>query len=146
MDNAGQVRLIDDAMLYSSNSYQSWQIGLNDIKVIGEFTNEDGPYCEDHFLVFVTDAKGWHELPFGADGFSAAITQLQRRFGGNLEPRLSFTTSFDSAVLWPFEMKGKKLFHFPRMPPLTIWRKLLGVFGIHSVAQAYDRQIIRYLK
>ena len=145
MEDLGRVHLADDTIVYCSESYPSWKIGLNEIQVIGEFTNENGPYCQDHFLAFVADVKSCHELPCGAHGFSAMKGQLERHLNGHLELQLIFTTTFESAVLWPFEMKGQRLFHFSRTNPPTMWAKLLGLVGIHDVAQEYDQEIIRYL-
>jgi hypothetical protein len=53
-NSSGIVRLQGDKIFWGYENKNILQIDINDIIVIGEYTNSDGPYFDDWFLTFVT--------------------------------------------------------------------------------------------
>jgi hypothetical protein len=108
--DAGQIH-------YLSATYGSWSIPLDSIRVVGEFTNSDGPYLDDYFLVFASDSRDkWWEASYYAEGRAAVLSTLEPKFSGLSQLGLSNSTSFNSRVLWPAKHHGKPLFVCSKVP------------------------------
>jgi len=55
---------------------QNWKLPMSAIRLIGEYTNSDGPYLDDYFFVFVLADGTWRQASFyaeGRDGFLSAL-------------------------------------------------------------------------
>lgn len=118
-------------LVYLSNDGTGWSIGMDEIVVVGEYTNEDGPSAADWFYVFVKPSGEWCELPLYADGFDDAVGHLAGRLGFEPEKALFYRPTFDSRIIWPEAKKGKPLFAFvehralwTRLWPGPMWRGL----------------------
>ena len=61
------VRLQGERVFWDYDNKNIFQIDINDIVVIGEYTNSDGPYFDDWFITFVTKDGQWQSIPWYAD-------------------------------------------------------------------------------
>jgi len=105
--------IADGVISYRSEVYGSWKLPVSDVSVIGEYTNEDGPFADDYFLVFVTgDDSGWFEGSFYGDRRDELLQELSALLGSEIALELSHSTTFTSRILWPETMRGKALFDF----------------------------------
>ncbi len=86
-----------------------WRVPVSALRVIGEFTNTDGPYADDYFLVFITHDQTF-EVPFYAEGRDALLGELGKRIGHTLRPGLCDSTSLASRVLWPGRLEGHPVY------------------------------------
>lgn len=99
-------------LVYKSGILPEWTIGTDEIAVVGEYTNEEGPSHPDYFYVFVRPSGEWHRLPVFARGFDETIRLVANQLGFEPERNLLYKTSFNSRIIWPAVMIGKPLFLF----------------------------------
>lgn len=115
----------------------SWKLSFDEIAVIGEHTNELGPFTDDYFICFVhRNGKGWLECSFYAEGRDALLTCLEAHFGTPFEFKLCDSTSFKSRVMWPRSLNDEPLFEYLEPPPgnrFSKWLRRLGVKPITNV-------------
>ena len=52
-DSSGHVEVKDDVIIYTISNAEVWQVAVADLRIIGEYTNTDGP-ADDYFFVFLT--------------------------------------------------------------------------------------------
>lgn len=126
----GTVLFDNEIIRFSSTDYGKWELRFQDVKVIGEYTNQDGPTAEDHFLVLVDCHKRAFEVPFSADGFNDFLGAICEKLKCELKPKLQSNTDFASRVLFPEELAGSPFFEFRDIPPKSILDKISGLFGI----------------
>jgi hypothetical protein len=123
--DSGRLVLDRDVVRYDSRTYESWELAVADIRVIGEMTNQCGPFADDYFVCFVTDASGcWKEASFYAEGLDACLTQLGAQLGSDLQLQLCASTDFTSRVVWPPQLVGDPMFEFREKVPHGLWQKL----------------------
>lgn len=85
------------------------EVFLHDAFVLGEYTTEDGPFADDHFVVLVTRKNGLHEYVANSDECAAILSYLRNQ-GVSVEFRLSNCAEFRSEIMYPLELAGKNLF------------------------------------
>ena len=132
--DSGTLALRDGTICYTSEGYGTWELPVDRVRVIGEYTDENGPYADDWFLVFVTSDGSWYEASNYADvqdkpkrrAFEQA---LESHFKGIiLEPgdrSLASSTTFNSLIMWPPELSGRKLFDFQPVRGNNPWERLV---------------------
>ena len=111
----------DEVIEYStpegpSSFCQNWSLPIRDIKILGEYTNSDGPHLDDYFFVFVLADGSWRQASFYAEGRDDFLTVLSGKLKTKLECGLCHSTDLNSRVLWPEQLIGSKLFTFARAP------------------------------
>ena len=138
VEHSGQIWIDGDRIHYSSPSYGDWQLALREIRVIGEYTNQNGPFAVDYFLAFVTDPELiWLEASFYAEGREAFLEKLGARLGQVFQCSLCASTDFDSRVWWPVDLAGQPMFDFRE-------EGLLGKLGLTN-RQYLSASIIDFL-
>ncbi len=95
---------------------QNWTLPLSEIRLIGEYTNSDGPHLDDYFFVFVLADGSWRQASFYAVGREAFLLALGKEIGSELECGLCSSTKLKSRILWPEGLCGQTLFTFARSP------------------------------
>lgn len=118
-------------ILFDSNEI-AWRVKYEDIAVVGEMTNDSGPWFDDHFLILVlrefnSEVK-WYEISSDVNGFEHAMKNLSTLLKISLELRLVNITNFESVVLWPQEIQGMKLFRFNRKTHNNIFEGFYRLF------------------
>lgn len=131
-NDSGRLELKGDVLTYHSEHYGSWELSLKDVSVIGEYTNEDGPFADDWFLVFVEKGEpDWNEASVYAAGKDEVLADLESAFGIKLTCALHDSVTFKSRVLWPRTMLDEKLFEFHPDGPFrnmqVLCSRILGV-------------------
>jgi hypothetical protein len=94
---------------------------LSDIRIIGECTNQDGPFADDYFLCFVTAPNLWYEASFYAAGRDEFLAALGERLGVPLQLALQASTDFASRILWPADLAGQPRFDYRPERPTGTW-------------------------
>ena len=107
----GSVILEGDLVTWDNHELGRVSFKLEDIVVIGEYTNLNGPAYDDWFLTFVTRDSKRISIPWYAENIKELTQELSDRF----EPGLNYTllsrsTSWNSVIRYPLELAGKKLF------------------------------------
>ncbi len=137
-NDSGCYQLEDGVISYRSEVYGSWQLPVSEVSAIGEYTNEDGPFADDYFLVFIThNDSGWFEGSFYGEGRDKLVRGLSTLLCTEISLGLSHSTTFTSRILWPEMMRGEPLFDFK---PQGIFknRQVLAMPGANKTNSEQD--------
>lgn len=110
-----------------------WQMPLERIVLVAEFTNDEGPKREDHFLVFWSFEEG--ELHralagFHAEGRDEAVHALSGYWQTDLELALAASGQWKSRVVWPKELEDRLYLALEDVPADSWRQKIRGaLFG-----------------
>ena len=116
LNSSGVLKLAEGLVKYSLPDGRGWELSLSQIKVIGEYTNSDGPHLDDYFFVFVLPDGSWHFASYYANGAQSFCLELSSNLGCSLKFGLSKSTSLKSRVMWPKALEGNDLFNFVPEP------------------------------
>ena len=98
-----------------------WSVSCDDIRVVGEFTNNNGPYADDFYLVLIDNKEAVHVGSFYAPGRDFVDIMLKN--AGMLdEYGLCNSAELRSRVLYPNELRGEPLYTF-------VEKRLMGIRG-----------------
>ena len=142
-EDSGHIELDGDVIRYTSATYSDWTIRVDDIRIVGEATNQNGPFADDYFLCFATGPGMWHEASFYAHGRDAFLAALGERLGAALDLRLVYSTDFASRILWPVQLIDRPMFKYQDMPPKSAVGRLLGSM---QNEQMYSDDVLAALK
>jgi hypothetical protein len=140
---SGKVRIEDNIIYWDYENENFLQIDINEIVVIGEYTNSDGPYFDDWFLTFVTKDGQWQSIPRYADNIDDLTTYLSTKFHQDLHTtNLANSTEWKSSVLYPPHLKDKILFTLTPSStyktPKTFLDKILSSVGFGNFDTTQD--------
>ena len=113
----GSLELCDRTIRYRIDGSVIWELPVCDIRVIGEMTNDHGPFVDDYSFCFATDGDSWYEGSFYAEGREEFLNSLAIVLGCKLTLRLVGSTDYDSNVLWPPHLAGTPMFSFKPVQP-----------------------------
>ena len=122
----GKLELCNLTISYQVDGKTKWEILVADLRVIGELTNDHGPYLDDYFICFATDSNAWYEASFYADGREEFLKALEVMLGCELRTRLVWSTEYASNILWPLHLAGTEMFSFKPVKPKTWIGRLIG--------------------
>src|SRR5690349_10795028 len=105
---SGRIWLEDGVIHYESRDYGSWMLPVKDLKAVGEYTTESGPFIDDWFLVFVdSPSAGWYEASIYAEGREAFRSELATLLGvDSFDVALAASSNFASRIIWPKSAHG----------------------------------------
>ncbi len=140
--DSGRIWLDGEVIRYRSKTYGNLDIPLSDVRVIGEATNQSGPFVDDYFFCFATGPDCWYETSYYAKGCGEFFTALSDRLHFQLQTGLANSTDFASRVLWPLDLVGEPMFTYTDVEPKT-W--LGRLFWPLRNEQTYTDAIMDYL-
>jgi hypothetical protein len=79
------VSIEGDTLIWHNEDVVFLQLNLNDVVVIGEFTNSNGHWFDDWFLAFVTKQGAYSSIPFYVKNREEVIQVLSQRFDPELK-------------------------------------------------------------
>jgi hypothetical protein len=122
-----------------------WQVAIDRILLLAEYTTNEGPWGDDYFLMFVESDNGKFNLARASlysEGTGEVLRELGKRWAAKIETRLHNSTGWKSRVLWPFELAGTEFFDFKEVDPLTISGKLRKL-ALGPVYEYFPSQPVR---
>ncbi|MFK7788634.1 MAG: hypothetical protein AB8C95_03945 [Phycisphaeraceae bacterium] len=141
--HSGSITLNADGLIVCrSPVFGDYDLALGQVRLIGEFTTDNGPLIDDYFLCLAIDHDGWYEISNYAQGIENFKEQLQQQLGTEFAPKLVCSTKFASNVLWPSNLAGEPMFKF-EAKPRTGGKKWLPVF---ENKQSLSDPVSRYLE
>ena len=142
MSDSCRIQLDGDVIRYRSAVYGDWDLPVSEVRIIGEATNQSGPFADDYFFCFATGPGMWREASFYAEGRNEFLSALGAKLGSPLEAGLCHSTDFTSRILWPPSLAGEPMFRYDDIPT----KSLLGkVFGPWQNRQTYSDRIAAVL-
>ena len=121
--SAGLIRTNLGQIEFRSDAYGNWKINVGDVVLIGEYTTQDGPMIEDHFLVMLTKDGNEYEVPMSVKGLDEVFEEIKRRMNVDVKPKLTLQTDFASHIIAPASLAGLSLYVFENMKQ-TFWQRL----------------------
>ncbi len=104
-----------------------WNLSIDDLVLVAEYTTNEGPQSDDYFLIFCTVEDGkalFAACSFYTNGRDEVLSAIGERLGSPLNLRLCGSTELDSNVLWPAELAGQKYFRFQQAEPTNFRERL----------------------
>lgn len=141
--HTGTLELVDGSIRYRLDGSVSWELPIAVVRVIGEATNDHGPFFDDYFFCFATDANNWYEASFYAKGRAEFLESLSKVLECELELKLVGKTDYESNVLWPPHLAGAKMFSYRPVRPKTCIGRL---FGPWSNSQWFSDEVVAELQ
>lgn len=127
LDPPPRIAISGGRIVYTATpAHWSWEIPVQDLRVLGEYTTDHGPFEDDYFFVFVTSADGgWYEASFYAEGWDVFLNDLGAYLRHDLRPGLGPSARFKSRVIWPPRLAGQELFDVvPESPSRNLLRRI----------------------
>jgi hypothetical protein len=122
---SGELSYSDDLLTYRS-AVRNWTLPISAIRLIGEYTNSDGPFVDDYFFVFLTAPEnGWHEASFYAKGREEALRHLAIHIGAPIESGLCHSTDYCTRIIWPCDLKDQPLMDIIAPEKQNLWQRLI---------------------
>lgn len=123
-DYSGEIKCSNEVLSYRAEA-ASWTVNISDIRLIGEYTNSDGPYLDDYFFVFLTSFEnGWHEASFYARGRDEMLDTLSMMLGSSIDTGLCDSTSYKSRIIWPSKWKNQEMMEVLPLKKIGFWRRI----------------------
>lgn len=85
-------------------------------------------------------------LPAYAVGLQETLKQLSEILNHEIVPKLFASIKFDSNVIYPKSIDGKKLFQFQGLNPKGIWEKVKVNLGFSPITPILRNEIIELKK
>lgn len=112
---AGCISVHEDLISYESPNGDSWQIGISDVALIGEYVDPGGFPLEDYFVIFVDSPDAGFIAPMYAGGIDEALKLIEQRLGVSLPFAFAGRVDRASRVVWPPRLLGRPLFGYKKM-------------------------------
>jgi hypothetical protein len=130
MRESGKLVVTAEALWCDGGPDGSWRLPVSDIAVVGEYTNANGPWIDDYYLVFVHRDRTCFEASFYASGRDRALDDLGVALGGaDLSPGLCNSAEWKTRVLWPSQLADSPLWVLKRE---ALNRESGGAFSMSS--------------
>jgi len=121
-----------------------WQFAVSELLLVGEWTNDHGPFLDDYFHFFVAgNPPQFFEAPMYSN--PDFIKVLGSAIGASLQSALSNSTDHHSEVIWPPSLSGHGLFIYARqLRPKGVWNGLMDRL-IPLIHSALTPEVVEYL-
>lgn len=129
MDDSLELKIAADKIIFTDNGQTAWTLKIDEIKFIGEYTTNHGPFADDYFFVFAENLKEWWQAPNQAVKNEQFWTNLGLKLGAPIAPNLFASTEWKTNVLFPRNLEGEELFQIIKVDKSkrTIWRRIFGI-------------------
>lgn len=144
--HTGRIWLDDRVIRNRSTWCGDWDLPVEEVVLIAEETDENGPFADDWFLQFVSKDGSWFTGSVYATIRTKFREELERHFSGVNELRLVNSASYKSRVLWPPELVGKPAIRFFTKPPRHIVQRLWWLIVGPEIWQEVEPEIREYLR
>lgn len=120
-----RIWIEDSVINYQVGDNVHWTLPIDDLELLGEYTDPNGPYVDDYFFVFITRPEHrWNEASFYADVRDEFLNELGKILGSTLTCGLVSSTDYNSRVMWPPDIEDMQLFEFVPVEAEGDWEKL----------------------
>ena len=141
-NDSGRLWLDRNVVRYQSTKYGAWELPMSHVLVFGEYTNQNGPFLDDYFFVFVWGAGMWYEASFYAEGRDEFLKAFGEHLGASFQCNLANSTDFASNVLWPTDIAAQQLLEFSDKADRGIEGKISESIGLGSVQLSLSHSVL----
>lgn len=124
-----KLRIQDNKVGYEIDPQNKWEIEIDKIKFIGEYTTSAGPIADDWFFVFADTVDQWWQVPASAVDHETFWIEIGEKLKCELAPGLFSSTTWRTRVIYPKALEGQELFNVVKEEnkTRTFWQKLFGM-------------------
>jgi hypothetical protein len=137
----GSITIDNEHIQFRSKGYGNWDLDVNTVLLIGEYTTQDGPMMEDYFVVMVTENRNEFEIPVNVKGFHDFLKEVARRMHVDISRKLMFSTDFASRVIAPISLEGHPLYIFEKEKK-PFWK---GLFTLSRMTRTLSPAVVDYI-
>jgi hypothetical protein len=141
--NSEQLFIEDRGMTLNIDRRVVWSLRIDQLGIIGEYTTSEGPYFDDHFIVFVDCDGNWFEVTFALA--RSVWNKLETELGVPLVGQLANCTRYESKVLWPNAIQGAHLFDFQEKPAQNLRQRILGLIGVSTTERVLSQDVLMFI-
>jgi hypothetical protein len=124
--HTGSLVLHDDVLRNRSTWFGDWDLPISRIRLIGEATDENGPFADDWYFVFAEDNTGWWEVSCYATGARELVSALNGPLGSHVGSLgLQSSATFNSRVLWPPRLVDRPVFEYVQDGPRNLLERVI---------------------
>lgn len=135
-----EIHLDGDVVHYICDMETSWTCRLHDVRIIGEYTTDKGPFVDDYYLMLVISHDVTKMASFGTEGIERFLQELEVLLSVKFMRRLIGSTDFDSNILWPEQLAGQPLYDFTPHRPTTLVGRIAATFlGLKQIHVSYSK-------
>ncbi|RYE59022.1 MAG: hypothetical protein EOP48_02180 [Sphingobacteriales bacterium] len=148
---SGFAKVIGDTIEWHNQSEILLSFDINQVLVVGEYTNSSGPWFDDWFLVFVTRDGNWFEISCYCENIDDVTQFLSRKLDSTLARcRLANSAGWESIVSYPKPLAGKSMFQVnPGMKshvPRTFWERVKFACGLRDFNRSQEVSLSDHVK
>lgn len=107
---SGRTYVKHEKIMWHSGDELVSEIPIKDIRIIGEYTTNDGPLVDDWFFVFVLNSDDIRQVSAYATGIEEMLRQVGQLIRVELTGQLANSAKWKTNVLWPTSFRGQELF------------------------------------
>ncbi len=122
----GMIQLVDNNIVRKVNGQTVFEIPVEQISAIGEFTTSAGPYFDDWYVTFITQ-NDWYEIPMDVSGIDELFLGLGNKLGVDLSYQLTNSTTWKTRIMYPEKLKERELYKIVNKSPKNFIKRLLGL-------------------
>ena len=138
------LRIEGTNVVYEPGDGSGWKFSLSELRLIGEWTTDQGPYVEDYFYGFVVGRPHcFYYAPLGAN--TSIVTELSAAMGEPMTSALAGSTLNRSRIIWPRALEGCDLFVYsPEARPPGVLSRLKD-FVVPLIHSQLSDDVMQYL-
>jgi hypothetical protein len=144
-NESGRLWIENSIIHYESEHYGQWTSPVSEVLLVGEYTNDHGPYLDDWFYVFMVAGQNWFEASMYAKESDSFRGDLKQALGADITTGLASSTEFRSRVMWPVSLCGKPIFDFRKVQGASIARRIRLAI-LPEIQFCLTRDVEDYLK
>ena len=110
-----------------------WDVAIENLVLIAEYTTNEGPMRDDYFLVFWSFEQGQlfeMKCSFHAVNAIETMEGLLKKLNARTALGLASSTEWESSILWPVKLVEKPYFEKVELVPETLKARVFkAIFG-----------------
>jgi hypothetical protein len=144
---SGKVLIQNDNIIwYDREDKVIGTIPLNKVKAIGEYTTSEGPLVDDWFYLFFISQNDIRQVSAYATNLNSVLESLSAKYKCDIIGHLSHSTTFESNVIWPTQLRGQKVYEaLATDGPKTVWERIKFTFG-QNVEMVLTNELRKHLE
>ncbi|WP_299119070.1 hypothetical protein [uncultured Tenacibaculum sp.] len=129
---SGKVTIEKGNIIWRFEDNEVVKVPYEKIKLIGEFTNANGPLMDDWFLVIYNDDLEYYEISMYANNITESLAELGELMGFELYGTLFTSIEWKSNILYPTKFKGNEIWDIVKPEPKSFLDKLKSLLGFNN--------------
>lgn len=128
-NNSGNILISNEDLIYRFRDEEVFKINFKEIKLIAEYTTDQGPTLDDWFLVLYDEKENVYQVSMYAENIMEVLEEMREKLNSSLVTDLYSSADWKSNILWPEEVKGEPLWNMVDSKPSNLFERIGLLFG-----------------